>query len=115
VAVNWEESVLIPCTAVFGQDVPATYYPGDNSAAFPVVPVFDEGFKDTVVIDVTSPTSDARPACGINASQFPAGTEPLQDDVLFVPGSVKLWYIVREVRPDRHGNFLLLLAETDPV
>lgn len=114
-SINWEDSVLKPCAAVFGEtEQPATYYPPDDSEPYPVVPIFDEAYREIIVLDVAAPTSDAMPVVGINASQFRA--PPAQDAELFIPrarNGAGQRYLVKEVRPDGHGNYKLMLTEAE--
>jgi hypothetical protein len=113
-AVDWEAEVGEPTTALFGSA--ATYFPGDGSPPFGVVGVFDEGYREVVIIDSLSYTSDAQPVIGITDGQFAAwGWKPAQNDKVLIQDPLAMangkTFIVKEVRPDSHGITKLMLNE----
>jgi hypothetical protein len=113
-AIDWEAEVGAPTTAIFGG--PATYYPADGSAPFDVTGVFDEAYRETVIIDSLSYTSDAQPVIGITDSQFGIrGYAPKQNDKVEIRDPLALafgrTFIVKEVRPDSHGITKLMLND----
>lgn len=111
-AIDWEGEVITPLVEVFGEA--AQYYPADASPAFHVNGVFDEGYRETVIIDSLSYTSDAMPVIGFDKPQFDAqGYVPVKNDILQLtdPKSVNYGktFMVKEVRPDDHGHLKLML------
>jgi hypothetical protein len=116
-AVDWDTLLIGPTVACFG--VPVTYT--TPALTFPIVGVFDEAYKELVVIAARdshsfsdemlgSAITAERPVLGVQLSQFPPGNDPAQSDTLVVRGAL---YIVKEVRPDGHGWARLLLNELD--
>lgn len=99
-AVDFDNLVLAPCIAVFGEAI--TYIPR-LSSRFPVNGIFDPAYTELVVID-GEPVTQTMPVMGIRLSDFPQ--KPLQDDTLIARGKV---YRVREVRVDGHGSAKLML------
>jgi hypothetical protein len=111
-AVDWERLVVAPLVKVFGEDSPALYIPLDASVApYPITPVFDEAYREIILLDMSSPTSDAMPVAGINDSQFTI--PPVQNDRIRIARTM-VTYLVKEVRADGHGHTKLMLAKTDP-
>jgi hypothetical protein len=111
-AVDWERMVVAPLVKVFGEDAPALYIPIDTSVApYGITPVFDEAYREIILLDMSSPTSDAMPVVGINDGQFIA--PPKQDDRIRITRTM-VTYLVKEVRADGHGHTKLMLALTDP-
>lgn len=113
-AIDWEAEVGTPTTAEFGGA--ATYYPADGSPPFDVVGVFDEGYREVVIIDSLSYTSDAQPVIGITDAQFAArGRVPAQNDKVEIRDPLSRCFgktfIVKEPRPDSHGITKLMLNE----
>lgn len=110
-AIDWEAEVGEPNVEEFGEA--ARYYPS-AAAPFDVNGVFDEGYRETVIIDSLSYTSDAMPVIGINKSQFDLqGCIPVHNDRLQLtdPASLNFGkaFMVKEVRPDSHGILKLML------
>lgn len=110
-AIDWQDKVGAPCVAVFGEPVAGTYRPYDTSlASYPLNPVFDEAYREVVLLDGESATSDVMPVAGVNDSQFKS--VPRQNDMWQRQASGQ-WYMVKEVRPDGHGITLLKLLKSD--
>jgi hypothetical protein len=112
VAIDWEGEVGAPTVEVFGEAI--QYYPGDGAPPFPLVGVFDEGYRETTIIDGLSYTSDAMPVIGINEGQFRSNTyRAAPNDMLQLtdPDSPNFGnkFMVKEVRPDSHGVQKLML------
>ncbi len=101
-SIDWESKVGAQVVKVFGTDTPAIYMPAAGSP-YPVTPVFDEAYREIIILDGESPTSDAKPVVGINDSQFQA--EPVQGDKIqiWLKGVPYKTYLVKEVRSDSHG------------
>lgn len=111
-AIDWEAEVGAPTTAEFGG--PAIYMPADGSPPFDVVGVFDDAYREVVIIDSLSYTSDAQPVIGITDSQFAIrGRVPAQNDKIEIRDPLSKHFgqtfIVKEPRPDSHGITKLML------
>jgi hypothetical protein len=111
-AIDWEAEVGAPNVGVFGG--PAIYMPADASTPFGVTGVFDAQYREVVIIDSLSYTSDAAPMIGITDGQFLANNwKPGQNDKLQITdplsASFGKIFIVKEVRPDSHGITRLVL------
>lgn len=99
-----------PCVKVFGEEFAGTYLPFDTSLpSYPLTPVFDEAYREVILLDAESAVSDVMPVGGVNDSQFQS--PPRQNDRWQRQASGQ-WYIVKEVRPDGHGITLLKLLKT---
>lgn len=105
--IDWDKHVVGPTIEVFGE--PITFFPDDNSQGFTRKGVFDEGYLDVTAASGQDITS-ARPVVGIRLIQFPQ--KPEQDWQL-VREKTQKRYVVKEVRPDSHGQALLLLNLAD--
>jgi hypothetical protein len=99
-AVDWDQMVLAPNMAVFGEC--ATYSPKGGSP-FQVTGIFDEEYHEVGLLEGPAITS-AMPVLGIRLAEFPS--PPKQGDQLTVCGKT---FAVREVRPDGHGGAKLML------
>lgn len=114
-SIPWGSVVGAPLMDVFGG--PAVYFPKDGSAQFDVVGVFDQNWREVVIQDSLSYTSDEWPVIGITDTQFLAhGVKPQQDDKVQImdpnhPAAFGKIFIVKEPRPDSEGITLLLLME----
>jgi len=113
-AIDWEAEVGAPNVAVFGGT--ARYYPADGSPAFDLIGVADEGFREVVIVDSLSYTSDASPVIGVNSAQFALNNwTPQQNDKVKITDPLSKMFgqsfIVKEPRPDSHGIILLILNE----
>jgi len=103
VAIDWDKAVLGPVMGVFGELVhyaPAAGQPFDIADA-----VFDEAYREVVVEDGI-PVSSVTPVLGVRLAAFL--TPPAQDDALTIDRTGTT-YVVREVRPDSHGEAKLML------
>lgn len=121
-AIDWQAKCGAPLNAVFG--APGLYVPRDDTPPYLINGVFDEAYREVILLDVDSPNTDARPVIGINDDQRPAGQAIWdQNDRLVIPvtpdgtggytipaGAVT--YLVKESRPDGHGTTKLMLAKT---
>ena len=103
-AVDWDQAVLGPVMAVFGE--PVTYCPAAGGS-FPITGVFDEAYRDLLLVDDSAGITTETPVLGVRLAEFPA--PPLQNDTLTI-GSVGCTYAVREVRLDGHGYAKLMLT-----
>ena len=110
-AIDWEGEVAAPNVALFGET--ANYYPV-GGGVIPVVGVFDGDYRETVIIDSLSYTSDSRPTIGINTSQFGL-VIPAQNDRLQLTDPLSLHFgkkfMVAESQPDGEGHVLLKLND----
>lgn len=103
--IDWDQVVLGPTEAVFGE--PATYLPAVGTG-FAITGVFDAAYKEVDQIDPLSANS-TMPVIGVRLALF--ATPPVQGDQVRVPSIGKL-YMVRDVRPDGHGWAKLMLSDT---
>lgn len=114
-SVDWGTEVGTPTVDFFGGA--AIYFPADDSPSFNVVGVFDEAYREVIISDGLSYTSDAQPVIGITDSQFAAnGWTPQQNDKVQIkdplfPAAYNKIFIVKEPRPDSHGITKLMLNE----
>ena len=143
--IDWEREVLQPLAEVFGlDDCAVTFYPKGGSAPYNIKPVFDEAYRDVMLLDVMAPTTDAKPVMGVPRHYFPG----LPRDILYAQDFLRecklrlvlpaiaaytgvigqdpiggfaigveppRWYIVKEAQLDGHGNVKLILMKTTPV
>lgn len=111
-AIDWDAKVGTPTTKIFGVDGGAKFKPAAGGS-FDIIGVFDEGYRETVVIDNVAQTTDATPVLGVPLSQFAAlgAPAPAQDDVIIVKAEQ---FLIKEVRPDSHGHAKLMLAFQGP-
>lgn len=104
-AVDWDEMVLGPLMAEFGEDTQPVYTPA-GGVSFPIDGIFDEAFTEVVLLDDGSRVASTFPVLGVRIAQIPNG--PRQGDRVSI-AKVNTTYVVREVRPDGHGEAKLLL------
>lgn len=100
--IDWDNLVLGPCMATFGEAVTYTYASG---APIQITGVFDEQYTDVTLAD-TQPIASTMPVLGVQLSQFP--TQPQQGDTLTITRTAEA-FVVKEVRPDGHGAAKLML------
>lgn len=105
--IDWDQVVIGPTVAVFGEAI--TYLPAAGGS-LSITGVFDEAYSDVDLAGGTAVTTDS-PVLGVQLSQFPA--TPAQGDQLTVMRTATT-YVIREVRPDGHGSARLLLNEVSP-
>lgn len=111
-AIDWQEKILSPNMAVFGQ--PILYAPVKEKYQIkhPLRGIFDEAYNDIQIIDGLHVTS-VSPCIGIVLSDLPV--TPRQKDqilifaLIFGAPKVDTWYIVKNVEMDGHGGCKLLL------
>lgn len=109
--IDWEAKVGAPVVGVF-TSATALYIPASGAPTYSVGGVFDAAYREVILLDPESPTSDARPVIGINDGQFP--DPPQQDDrlVITTKDGPQGTFIVKEARPDKHGITKLMLSKT---
>jgi len=105
--------ILAPCVTAFGEVAQgfelATYTPVEGEA-FQIDGIFDRAYREIDPLTML-PITSAMPVIGVRVSQFPAGVEPSQGDLITIRG---VFYVVREVRADGHGAAKLMLNTIDP-
>ena len=110
--LDWDELVLAPVMAVFGDAV--TYRPV-NAPAFTISDaVYDSQY--TYVLHGGGPNGEdvttTSPMLGVRAAVCP---NPAQDDQVFIGTfnglPVNTTFVVKDVRPDSHGHTILLLGQ----
>jgi hypothetical protein len=116
VAVDWDNLLVGPTVACFGE--PVSYQSQSGGSAFPITGVFDEAYRELTPLgagDVTfsdiqlgSVVTAERPVLGVQLSAFPTGSSPIQGDTIVIRGGI---YVVREVRSDSHGGAKLMLNQ----
>ena len=102
--IDWDNGVLAPLEAVFGE--PATFLPAGGHP-LDIVGVFDVAYHEIATLDPLSANA-SMPVLGVRLSQFLM--LPLPDDQVHVP-SVGKHYLIVDVRPDSHGWAKLMLSE----
>jgi len=113
-AVDWNDLVISPCLAEFGEAV--SYTPAGGALIPGLTGVFDVEYLDLEISEtgtrIGMPTNitTAHPVLGVQLSAFPAGISPAQGDAVTVLSN-GVAYLVKEVRPDGHGWAKLLLNE----
>ena len=108
-AIDWNQHVLQPVNNVFGE--PGTYSAAEGGS-FAINGVFDQAYTEVIITDDSAPINSVMPVFGVCLADFPAWcATPKKNDKLYV-NSVKLTYIVRDVRPDGHGHAKLMLGKT---
>ncbi|MEQ1320913.1 head-tail joining protein [Acinetobacter guillouiae] len=110
-AIDWQDKVLSPNVAVFGQ--PILYLPIKDKylVKHKLNGIFNEAYIDIQVVDGLHVTS-VKPCVGLNLKDL--SVMPRQKDQIWVKASfgmplIDTLYIVKEVRLDGHGGCHLLL------
>jgi hypothetical protein len=108
--IDWDQAVLAPLEAVFGE---GEIYTPVGGAPFDIQGVWDREYHEVVLLDPTAPADSAYPVLGVRLALF--AIPPAKNDRVFVK-SVNLTFIVRDVKPDGHGwaKLLLNLAKVQP-
>jgi hypothetical protein len=104
VAVDWDQLVVAPNFAIFGEEESAFYTPQGGSG-FSIAGVFDPPYHEVRLLD-DEPSVTTQPVLGVRLVQFP--TPPSQGDQVRI-ASVATTFTVKEVKPDGHGWALLVL------
>ncbi len=100
--IDWDKNVLVGVHSVFGENV--TYSPA-TGGSFQVQGIFDAATREVDPMTGVYVTT-ANPCLGVRLSQF--ADPPKQGDTVEVP-SVSKTFVVKEVRPDSHGEARLML------
>ncbi|HEY2010534.1 MAG TPA: hypothetical protein VGH23_16210 [Rhizomicrobium sp.] len=100
---DWEGLAAAPCMDAFGE--PVTYLPS-GGGSLPIEGIFDKAYSELVIDEAGSGITTVIPVLGILLSALPSS--PRQGDKLQV-ASVNTTYIVKEVRPDGHAMYKLML------
>ncbi len=108
--IDWDDKVIAPNMAVFGEDVKVSYRPKVGTA-FDVDAVFDRAFFEVTLNDEGVPINTTRPVVGVRTAQFAA--DPRQGDRLYIPRT-RATYVVNNFEPDGHGWALLRLNLVSP-
>ena len=105
--VDWDEQLLGPVMAVFGDAV--TYRPKAGQPYAIADAVFDSQYGLVEVNPETGASTTSRmPVLGVRDSAF-QGT-PKQSDMVDIPtAKPPAQYVVKTVQPDGHGHTLLVL------
>lgn len=70
-AIDWEREVLDPLAEVFGlEEWLVSFFPQDGTAPFGIKPVFDEAYREVILLDAMAPTTDAMPVMGVPRHYF---------------------------------------------
>lgn len=103
--INWDQLVIGPTIAVFGESV--TYTPAFGQP-FTITGVFDDAWLAKVMFeDGTSGVTELSAVLGVQLSQF--AVPPAQNDTLVIQRTGAL-FVVREMQNDSHGWAKLLLS-----
>ncbi len=117
-AIDWDQVVIRPTVAIFGERV---RYEPSLGRPFPVTGVFDQQYLELTPLGRGGPDSESwsmaspgaisaeMPVLGIRLAQF--RTPPEQGDLLTIESGRFRGerFIVKEVREDGHGGAKLLL------
>jgi hypothetical protein len=119
IGIDWNRPVIAPTVGIFGDQV--DHQPA-YGAAFPITGVFDEAFIeltphgpggiDTENFVIAYPTASAS-RCRCSASSSPSSWEAAArrpPTLISGPESGRR-FVVKEVRPDSHGDARLLLND----
>lgn len=115
--IDWDDLVLGPVMGIFGEGQPGDlstwpiYFPR-SGPSFPLADaVFDREYAD-VSIDTDSggEITARKPVLGVRLSLFPPGS-PQQSETVYIPSTGLKW-VVKDVRPDGHGEAKLMLMVT---
>ena len=114
--IDWDELVLAPVMAVFGDEV--TYRPRAGAAFTISDAVFDEQY--TYVLQAAGPQGEdvntTAPMLGVRGAVCPNPAQDDQVDVgVFNGRPVNRRFLVKDVRPDNHGHIVLLLGDEGPL
>lgn len=108
-AIDWDSLVLAPAHAIFGEASGAIVYTPQGHSAFTLTGgVFDAAYREIDQLGGV-PVSSTMPVLGVRLAVFPTGIAPAQSDTLTIGG---VSFVVREVRPDGHGEAKLMLNLT---
>lgn len=108
-AVNWDALVLAPLMSsdIFGEDQQPLYIPASGAAAFPIDAVFDDAFKQLLLLGPDEPAINTTdPRIGVRLAQFPA--VPVPNDKVSI-ASAGITFVVNSVQPDGKGHLVLQL------
>lgn len=105
--IDWDEAVLAPCMAVFGEDLKPLYQHAAGGAAFAIDGIFDDGYRALVMAADGDPEiATVDPVLGVRQAQF---SQPIvKGDRVTLPRVGKA-YVVGDVQPDGKGLVKLLL------
>lgn len=112
-AIDWDAEVLAPVMGLFGegsasdQSTWPLYTPAGGTPFRIADAVFDGAYADVTINGEGSEVTTIKPVLGVRASLFLQGP-PRQNDRVFIP-SVAGTFIVKEPRPDGHGQVLLIM------
>jgi hypothetical protein len=119
VLIDWDNLVLAPCLAAFGETETATadnrpIYTPAAGEAFAVVGVFTDAFEELVILDDGAPGYVThKPTLGVRDSQWLGAEGQIwaEGDHVFVPRKNQN-YLVNAPKPDGQGHTLLQLNES---
>jgi hypothetical protein len=109
--IDWDSAVLAPLHGVFGETV--QYFPAVGQP-FNITGIFDEAYKSVDMSDAVAMATDM-PVLGVRLAEFPVS--PKQRDTLVITANDQHsggTFVVKEVRPDGHGEAKLLLNYVGP-
>lgn len=101
--IDWDSLVIAPLMAAFGQ--PVLYQPVGGTA-FTINGVYDEAYRDVQAISDSAEISTTMPVVGVRVADFPS--PPKRGDKLVIVATSDQ-FIVKDVRPDGHGEAKLML------
>jgi hypothetical protein len=107
-AIDWDDLVLSPLMAAFGEAVRPLYTP-QAAAPFAIDGVFDREYRAITLIDTGSPADSVTPCLGVRLAQF--ASPPVKGDTVYI-ASVGLTFVVKDIQPDSHGWAKLLLQKS---
>ena len=107
--INWDQHLLAPLQAVFGD--PVDYRPAGGKPTYTISGIFDRAYTTIDPLDDGSTINTTNPVLGVRDSEF--RSPPKQGDrvLIGVVGgvSVNTLFTVSDVQPDSHGGTKLIL------
>lgn len=110
-ALSWDQLVLAPCHATFGEGNlgnPVPSYTPQGGSAFSINGVFTIRSLDVLGLSDAPGVTTRKPVFEIRAAALPSGVSCAQGDQVTVRGVA---YTVTDVRPDGFGLIVLELSE----
>lgn len=108
--INWDDLVLGPVMAEFGEEV--ILIPRGGAPIIISDAVVDEENIDAMIDQDGQTVNLPKPVIGVRAAAL-GGYDPKQNDRVTVTRTGRS-YIVKNPNPDGHGHILLLLQRTGP-
>jgi hypothetical protein len=102
--------VLGPCMDAFAR--PVVFIPRTSGVAQAQRGVFDAAYTAVTLEGEGVPTTQTTPVLGVRLSEWTPA--PLKSDAIQIPATNQA-FVIREVRPDGHGDAKLMLQLKGPI